>query len=648
MAPRLSLRPVAGASRSFGQLVSRSRAQDVCLFCSLTRPNKSRRKPLPLVSSATSRPQSTIDSPTIRQASPETARSDLQAALQNLQKHAPNYVNLSRIQLALRNLSQPPGEESIRVAILGMSTGTTSSHATAKELLRLLLADPLQAEQQWEQQLASADSTQPLILHVGSEQEEEQHPHLSFTRRRDELLPEVNVSSPGLNGNNLELLLMETNPFDAGAEAGLEALEETVLVPTIDIPSNTGRYTPISTPVHRALVVGDGILGAASLVSSPVIQEDSMISAVVNFPSPLPSEDTTAYPFTVVSLPTASKALSLFRASVSNAGAYENLWYESNLPSLSHWLKTGVLSTNPGTTKPPVRALVASILRNTSATIQEEEARLLSAALSSKLSPTAVATLDQALSDWSQAAHSELQSQLDLAFTGARWRQLGWWKLFWRADDVGMLSSDMLSQRFLPEAERSVIYLAGRIKEAGLVEEHDTDPTYSGPLVASATTDTGDENLDRPTPELEGKWPTHIPYARAYLLERTVPALQALAQRLVVQSLGTSAAMSSLAGLVYVSGVWGAGAYEAGAVAALGVVWSMRRLQKKWEAARSYWEGEVREEGRKAVRVTEASVAEVFERARRREGESGKEGLEEVRKVRELVSVAEDALARLK
>ncbi|OIW29997.1 hypothetical protein CONLIGDRAFT_354489 [Coniochaeta ligniaria NRRL 30616] len=647
MAPRLSLRPVAGASRGLGQLVSRSRTQEKCLFCSLTRPNKSRRKPVSPPWATTRRAQSTIGSPTTPERSSETARNDLGTALQNLQRQAPNYVNLSRIQLALRNLSQPAGEESIRVAILGMTTGTTSSHATAKQLLRLLLADPLQAEQQWEQQLTSADASQPLILHVGSEAEEQQHPHLSFAKRRDELLPEINVSSPALNWHNLEVLLMETNPFDTGASTDLDGTEEAVLVPTIDIPSNTGRYTPISTPVHRALVVGDGILGAASLVSSPLLQEDGMISAVVNFPNHNPAEDPTPYPFTVVSVPTASKALSLFRASVSNAGAYENLWFESNLPALTHWLKSGVLSTSPGTTKPPVRALITSILRNTSAAIQAEEACLLSAALTSKLSPTAVAALDQALSDWSQSAHTELQSQLDLAFTGSRWRKLGWWKLFWRVDDVGMLSADMLSQRFLPEAERGIIYLAGRIKEAGLVEEHDADPTYPGPLVVSATEGNRDENLDAPTPELQGKWPTHIPHTRAYLLERTIPALQALAQRLVVQSLGTSAAMSSLAGLTYVSQIWGAGAYEAGAVAALGIVWSMRRLQKRWEAARAYWEGEVREEGRKAVRATEASVGEVFERAKRREEQDGKGVLEEVRKVRKLVEKAEDALRRL-
>lgn len=210
-------------------------------------------------------------------------RKDLSTALFNLQKHAPNYVNLSRIQLALRNLSQPPGEEAIRVAVLGMTAGPTSGHTAAKDLLRAILADPLVSEQQWETQLQAYDATQPLVIRVGRE-EEATHSPLTVARR-DELLPEIGVSSPGLDGHNLEVLLMATNPFDNTAGTSIEAAEEAVLVPMVDIPSNTGRYTPVSTPVHKALIVGDGILGAASLVSSPVLQEDAMVSAAVNFPT---------------------------------------------------------------------------------------------------------------------------------------------------------------------------------------------------------------------------------------------------------------------------------------------------------------------------------------------------------------------------
>lgn len=35
-------------------------------------------------------------------------------------------------------------------------------------------------------------------------------------------------------------------------------------------------------------------------------------------------------------------------------------------------------------------------------------------------------------------------------------------------------------------------------------------------------------------------------------------------------------------------------------------------MQKKWETGRRYWESEVREEGRKAVRSVEATVGKVL------------------------------------
>ena len=139
------------------------------------------------------------------------------------------------------------------------------------------------------------------------------------------------------------------------------------------------------------------------------------------------------------------------------------------------------------------------------------------------------------------------------------------------------------------------------------------------------------------------KWPTHIPFTKQYLLGETVPALQALAQKLVVQTLGTSTITTSLAGLMYLSSF---GAYEAGAVGALGLVWSLGRMQKKWETARNFWEGEVREEGRKAVRAVESSVAQALDRAK--ELSHGGATIDDIRHVRELVRKAEDALARLK
>jgi hypothetical protein len=106
-------------------------------------------------------------------------------------------------------------------------------------------------------------------------------------------------------------------------------------------------------------------------------------------------------------------------------------------------------------------------------------------------------------------------------------------------------------------------------------------------------------------------WPLNIPLTRSYLTTDTVPALQALAQKLVLQTLTTSSFVSAFAALTYVSTL-STGLYEAGAVAAVGIVWSLRRMQGKWETARKFWEGEVREEGRKAVRSVEGIVGEAL------------------------------------
>jgi len=560
--------------------------------------------------------------------------------LDHLQKHAANYVNLSRIQLALRNLGQQPGRESIRVAILGMSNGLESGR-TAKELLRLLLADPLKPEEDWERQLEDHNTSQPLVLRIAQETAPKD---VAIAYARDSLVPEINVSSPPLNGNSLELLFMEVNPLSSAQPSeDIRGLEEAVLVPTVDIPmSNTGRYTAITTPVHKALLVGDGILGAAAVVSLPLLQDRDTIGAAIDLKQ-YTSEDLSGYPFKTGDVDTAGKGLALFRESVSNSMEYEALWFKSKVPAIGEWVKAGVLSNDAGITKMPVRTLVASILQNTAAAVQEAEAEGLSAALSSKVTTSTASNLNRGLSDWAQSAHEELQEQLDTAFTSRKWRRLGWWKLFWRVDDVGMLSSEMIAQRFLPETERGIIYLAGRIQEAGITKDEPGQLAYPGPLLAPLPSDKGSP-LQTPTPELEGKWPTHIPFTRNYLLDETVPALQALAQKLVIQSLSTSTLTTSLGILAYLSSF---SAYEAGTVAALGLVWSLRRLQTKWETARSYWEGEVREEGRKAIRAAEASVAQVLDGAKKGKSDDGK-SLEELGKVREMIQRAEDALARLK
>lgn len=626
MSPIPWLRPALGRSG-----IPRQNRASICLFCSLAK------RPAPLLVRSKlpirSHPRRAESTDTAAAPATSDARRDLQEALFDLQKQAPNHVNLGRVQLALRNLRQPPGHESIRVAFLGLKDGSNSGE-TAKKLLRLALADPLTPAEPWETQLEAHDLSQPLIVRVGPVEKAQQGGMMEVVTEHG--IPEINVSSPVLNQANLEMLVLEADSLaDAEHSGDPLAVDDAILAPTVEIATPpTGALTPLTTPVHMALLVGEGVLGASSILSIPILEDSDTIAAAVDFKK-LGDDDLSGCPLVKINVSAGSEGIALFREDVGNAMKYQALWSESNVGWVSEWLKKNVLSNDEGVMKAPVRNLIYSLLQNASATIQEAQARDVALATNGGIPPHTLARLNQGLSEWAQRAHEELEEKLEAAYTERSWRKLGWWKLFWRADDVGMVTSEMVASRFLPDAERSIIFLAGRVQEAGLAGGQD-HLSYTTPMPAVDSTAVVHQS--------ELKWPTNISFTRNYLQEKTVPALQALAQKLVLQSSGGAAVTTALAGLTYLSAV---GVYESGAIAALGLVWSLGRLQRKWEKAREFWEGEVREEGRKAIRATEASIAEVLDRATKSEGDRT-EQLHELQLAMEIIQRAEDALARLK
>ncbi|KAI1178472.1 hypothetical protein F4777DRAFT_97403 [Nemania sp. FL0916] len=627
MPPRLpaQLRRYGRQGDIFEHYTPRKR-QPACLFCSFAldstnnrgrtvrqprkraTPTHVRRFEAAAATATTTKTEpATVIAPTDAAADP---RKELASVLLELQKHAAQYIDLSRLQLALDGLRQKPGDESMRVAILGLAHGPASS-STAKDVLRLLLADPLKDAEPWERELEQHDLTEPMMIRIGAESQPAE-PDLSVTK--ENILREIRVSSATLNGHKLEILFAETSPIlPVSEKTALDRFEDATLVPTIEVrTSETGEHKSIATPVHKTLIVADGLHGAASLMVVPSSEYSSVLKYAVNIPEYKPVE-TIPLPFTPIDTNIAKIGLALVRKDISNAIEYEHLWFQSNVPKLVEWLKADILTTPDNVTKPPVRELIASLLRHTSASIRAEENRIRSTSTSPINSSTQTRTIEKALSEWAESAHSELQEQLDLAFSSKRWRKLRWWKLFWRVDDVSMLTSDILAQKFLPNAERNSIFLSGRMAEAGVSlfrsGEVRPRPDY--------TVDGGSQSMNTPalpnrghmTPSRwESNWPKNIPNTRSYLQTETVPALQALAQKLVLQTLGTSGLMTALGALVYI-GTLSTTLYEAGAVAALGLVWSMKRMQKHWEAARNFWEGEVREEGRKAVRGAGAAMA---------------------------------------
>ncbi|PHH78004.1 hypothetical protein CDD82_3261 [Ophiocordyceps australis] len=586
----------------------------------------------------------------------KSARREVQEALGELAQEHANLVNLSWVQLAQQSLEQRAGDEVVRVAIWGLGGGTT-----AKRLLTTMLADALSEEQAWERELAAHDDALPLIVRVGASHEGRVRVRLDTTTA----LHELHVSSPHLGRLNVELLLVQaTAPLAATSR---RALEEAVLVPLVGIASAEHRISPLATPVHQALVVASGMPGAVCASALPISQSHDAVRAAVDLPGVPAKQPSCA--FAVVDVSRAQESLRAIRLGPQHAREYERLWLESNVAALVDWLKTSARVAAAHTTKPAVRRHVAALLDNVSCAIEEQEQEQVA---SVHRTHTSLGGVSGRLAEWTHKAHAELQDELDLCFAGRRWRKLGWWKLFWRVDDVAMLTSDMLSQRFLPTAEQELVYLAGRIAELAPDAPRYPQPgaaSYSHDLDAAAAPDSqaaaaplnslepsSSKHQDSwfrssppspppPPPCALPKWPGHIAFTRRYLHHETVPALQSLAQSLVAQALGTVGATSSLAALLYLSSA-SATLYEVGAVAALGLVYSLARMQRKWDAARAYWQGEVREEGRKAIRGAEASVAVVLRRQDAPD-DALRLGERDFGRARELVQTAKEALARI-
>lgn len=559
----------------------------------------------------------------------DAARRDLSAALHDLEKLPESFTNPARVQLARHNLSQPAGHESIRLAVLAHSHGgAPSSSSLAKKLLRLSLADPLQGEQPWEAQLEAHDLAQrPLLVRVvpAGLQESKKMPGTIETPPTH-VIPELRVPSPVVRGAELEVLLME-DPEYPRFSVSRTTPEERLLTPEVTIaavPEETP--TPVPSPVHMALQVGEGEAAMRSILAAP---RGNMTACAFQWGDKNLS-DLTSPSMLGVNVTTAQAGLDAFRASVSNALKYEASWTKSNVGVINEWLRANVQPTDTGVAKPPVRHLLQSILDRSRLALAEAEAEA-AAQPTPSADPGAAARLTKALTAWSEAAHEELRTIVEDAFSphGA-WHRLAWWKLLWRADDVGMVASEVLSKQFLSEAEKGVIFLSGRIDEAGTA--HGAAPSAS----ASTSVEVHPGVV----------FPGYISDARRFLTERAGD-LQTAGQRLVLWAAGQAGVTGALGGLVYLSGY---GVYEAGSVAALGLVWGLTNLQRGWERARAQWEDEVRVRGRRALQLTEQRLVTALVRATagREGGGEGGERVEGLERAREVVGRVEEALGRLK
>ncbi|KAJ9629794.1 hypothetical protein H2203_002175 [Taxawa tesnikishii (nom. ined.)] len=510
------------------------------------------------------------------------------------------------------------------------------------------------------------------------------------------LLETMYIPSRILGRNNLEILITSLNSSSGPhGEADPAGLLEAVLVPPLQTPIGfTGRAGFVRNPVHKALIVGDGIEGSLEFgrfegllngtLQGSEVEDDlgQVIKAAINIPrDPTRTLQQIAQygGVAAVDIEQASAGLELFRKDITNGPEFNAKWQVSNVQGLTSWLTAGSQASFMDTASisqslhPAISAHVTSILRSASTAIAQSEIVARDSVNSATIPDTTRTYLQAAITNWSQHAHTDLQFSLARATSSRAWRRTSWNRLLWRADDVGVAAEEVLRSYWLLDAEMGLAFLSGRVEEAGFFRNtgglnnfnpdwvlsqsdrvlgEDGKPVASersylaGPGKTAADEEVKEARKGRhwffgnwlekvprePTaPELfradrmlnrvqqEGgvdlrhsrPWPLAIHYTRQKLLYTLVPTLQRRAQSLVLQSFSTVGATSALGAWIFVV-TGGIGIYEAGAVAALGLVWSLRRLQRKWEEARNVWEGEVRESGRVVLSDVEATLRVVI------------------------------------
>ncbi|KAF2864493.1 hypothetical protein K470DRAFT_254134 [Piedraia hortae CBS 480.64] len=357
----------------------------------------------------------------------------LYQTLLSLEEDAAGFVDISRLQLALRSLES--SNPVIRVALLGL--GPRGGRAV-KQLAKVLLSDELVEEQRWERELEGEHSA---LIRYGSEEEVVPSSPLAQT---------VLAPSALLKKHRLELLAMHWS-------VAMTEQEDAMLGPTMSVPGSTVRY-----PVHKALIVADGVDGTVE--SGRITVKSPLIKAVCNLPLRQDAGEG------VVDVDLANDAISLLRADRSKGSEYSHKWQASQVSKLIPWLSPKVSETG---LSEPVQQLIDSLLNQASSAIARAETGRN--ALSANMPSTKRRELEGLVSGWTQTAHSELQLHLAQAAELPSWRQTVWWKLIWRVDDVAAGAGDLLNS-WLVRAESSLAYLCGRIDETIISTQKSSEP----------------------------------------------------------------------------------------------------------------------------------------------------------------------------
>ncbi|KAL9130261.1 MAG: hypothetical protein Q9217_001511 [Psora testacea] len=576
----------------------------------------------------------------------------LYEALAALEHEAGIYTNISQLRLALRGLeSENPVT---RIAILGVE-----DQAGAKRLARALLADPLAKQPPWEKELTDSDihDERALLLRYGAQQNVvDRHP----------LVRTLFIPSTILNTHRLEVFVQTVhasteNPVDEASS---------LLVPSLETTSSPrGRLSIVTYPVHKSLVYANGFRYLASLTQVAINAtreiEAHMVKGVVDGSwSGLEPGVGQSSAISPINLNLAEVAIETLRKSLQGSIEYEHAWFDSGLPTISAWLSEGT-QPGPRTIQPSVHRLISVITTDVINAINSDEAAKSQDANQATVPAWTREILYQGVTIWAENAHTELRDRLAAAFISKSWKRIKWYKLFWGVDDVGAVLSEILQRAWLVDAEKEMIWISGRIHQSGLLgppklrppavknpedEEEEEEQKLGGEPKRLTVEDVIGRDIP-PFDTEDGGAPLSLqPYlqiialARRQLSHVTIPTLQSLAQSLVLQSISTTVLSMSVSALLYVS-ISATSVYEASVIAALGTVYSLRRLQTRWEKSRREWKATITEEGRRVLQLNEEQCRQIVT-----EGGYGKldeVGIEERRIAREAIEKVREALGEV-
>ena len=473
----------------------------------------------------------------------------------------------------------------------------------------------------------------------------------------------MTIPSTLLLQNKLEILIHQSG---ISAQEG-ELENNTLLVPTLDTPSLAiGRASTISYPVHKTILLGDGlgglsqVAGLLTLVQTTSLQESVKLIVNVNWAADIPAEEDLLF----VNMTRGEKAIKELRQSVQHSQDYEHDWLNSRISTIEPFLIGS--SEAVSSIKPALRNLVSVLLTNVETAINTEESDVEQREWQQTIARKDVRqSIENAITSWAELAHTELRDELEKVFASRSWRKLAWWKLLWRVDDVDIVASEVLRRTYLINAEKNLIFLSGRMQEAGLFgpipaqKEKDSQPLVyadAEDIPGLSVQDVHPAPL-RPLDSLDGpkldaqqsiepdptyRFPQSVIVSRLGLLQTTVPPLTALAQRYLLSSLSTTGLSAALSAFAYLSSSTTT-LYEVGVILALGLTWSASRLQKQWELARTDWVQGVELEGKRVLDAVERTARHAVNTFGQTKANNA--AIEDRSKAKEALEKAKEALA---